>query len=166
MLGLVVAGCATLSEKQCASGDWQGIGYRDGFKGETANEILKHQEACAEYGIRIKEKEYEAGRRKGLESYCQPSNGFRVGKQGGSYRSVCPADLEGPFLKKYHSGLETYRTEKELKQVYDEIARVEANLESEGDATRRKSLLREVHELRVKKDTLQRKLTVLEIKGS
>ena len=51
---LVLSGCAakpSVSEYQCMAGDWQSIGYRDGSQGLARSQVLKHAEACGEYGV-------------------------------------------------------------------------------------------------------------------
>ena len=49
--GLLLAGCATLSERECRDQDWYGIGADDGFDGAPASTIEDHRKACTEYGI-------------------------------------------------------------------------------------------------------------------
>jgi len=53
LLLLGLNGCATLNEKECINGDWRTIGLEDGLRGEKANRIGQHREACAEYAIKI-----------------------------------------------------------------------------------------------------------------
>jgi hypothetical protein len=36
----LLAGCATLSESQCAANDWQTVGYCDGASGQDSSRLL------------------------------------------------------------------------------------------------------------------------------
>ena len=42
-----LAGCATLSETECRTGDWGQIGYNDGSVGNKRDIIGEHDKACA-----------------------------------------------------------------------------------------------------------------------
>jgi len=113
--GLLTGSCASLSEDQCMTGDWAGIGYGDGAAGYGAGRFGDHVKACEKYGVMPEQSVYMTGRARGLTVYCQPDRGFRVGRQGSSYGGVCPASLEGPFLAAYSDG----RLVWDVQQRYD-----------------------------------------------
>ena len=102
--GAALNGCATLSEEQCLVGDWYGIGVADGQNGYSFERLGEHNEACASHGVIPDAAVYEQGRQQGLRSYCTPQIGFREGRQGDSYRGVCPSHLEADFLAGYSDG--------------------------------------------------------------
>ncbi|MCF8505063.1 MAG: DUF2799 domain-containing protein [Caulobacter sp.] len=113
--GLLTGSCASLSEDQCMTGDWAGIGYGDGAAGYGTGRFGDHVKACEKYGVMPEQSVYMTGRARGLTVYCQPDRGFRVGRQGSSYGGVCPASLEGPFLAAYSDG----RLVWDVQQRYD-----------------------------------------------
>ncbi|WP_415892971.1 DUF2799 domain-containing protein [Neptuniibacter sp. PT8_73] len=123
---LVLSGCASLSQEECLTGDWQGIGYRDGLQGKTEAYLAEHQSACSEYLVSLNIDDYLRGRKEGLKSYCQPDNGYRLGRQGAEYAYVCPAELDTAFVVKYQQGRETYQQEKAVKTLEAEIRKNKA----------------------------------------
>ena len=91
---LLLAGCATLSERECRDQDWYGIGADDGFDGALASTIEDHRKACTEYGIEPDAEQYEVGRRDGLKQYCTVTRGFDIGRKGMMYGGGCPTGAE------------------------------------------------------------------------
>jgi len=139
---LAVSGCATLTADECAVSDWQTIGYEDGVRGYSAEQIGKHRKACAKYGVAPDFESYQAGREDGLRQFCQPSRGFNLGTSGGRYNGVCPSDMEYDFVEAFNSGHQLYSLRAsvesatyqinarkgELKRTKDEIREAEAAL--------------------------------------
>lgn len=105
---LLLAGCSTMSRKECLNVDWRTLGYEDGTNGYDADRIGQHRKACADYGVRPDLEAYRAGREEGLKEFCRPARGYRLGVNGGSYGGVCPAPLEGKFLAAFRAGHELY----------------------------------------------------------
>jgi hypothetical protein len=131
----LAGGCATLNEGECRSMDWQVIGYEDGGRGHPLERIGQHRKACAKYGVAPDLAAYQRGREQGLQEYCRPANGFRVGAAGGSYAGVCPRELEASFMDAYTSGHHLYELharvagiEDRLENKQDELERVEESL--------------------------------------
>ncbi len=100
----VLAGCATMSEEDCANADWEFLGEQDGAAGETYQKFDSRVERCAKFGYQADERAYSRGRDRGIERYCTPDNGYEIGRSGGAYRGACPADLEEDFLAEYNIG--------------------------------------------------------------
>jgi len=125
-LFVVLSGCASLSQEECLTGDWQGIGYRDGLQGKTEAYLAEHQSACADYQVSLNLEDYLQGRKEGLKSYCQPDNGYRLGRQGAEYAYVCPAGLDAAFVAKYQQGREIYQQEKAVKSLESDIRKNKA----------------------------------------
>lgn len=116
----LLSGCATgMSEEDCAYADWRAIGERDGLYGEGLEKLAERREQCAAFGFNASLADYEAGRERGLFTYCTPDGGYDAGRNGRPYRGVCPAETEGAFLSEYKIG---YRLFELNKAVEDAIA--------------------------------------------
>jgi len=165
LVALAIAGCNTLSERQCKQGDWYDIGLKDGMEGYAADRLAKHSEACREYGISANVPAYEKGRGEGLKSYCSPDNAFRIGRTGGYYRGGCPASLESSFLRKFEAGKQLYVIETRLNGLYNQITELENEMDREKDVAKRSQIRERIRDRQKERDELQRRLTVLEIKG-
>ena len=121
---LALGGCASLSEKQCESGDWTAIGRKDGERGLEASEFERHRDACQAHGVTPDAERYRAGRDQGLAVFCTPRGGYVAGRRGDSYREVCPAASADKFLAAFRRGREVnvvVRDVKELRRSLDEL---------------------------------------------
>lgn len=114
-------GCATLSEGQCYTGDWFGIGNVDARSGYTSDRLQQHNQACAEYGISLDTNEYYAGYEEGLIAFCVPSEAFALGRRGASYYGQCPPDAERDFVPAFELGSDLYAIDQELVKLDAEI---------------------------------------------
>ncbi|HEX7079422.1 MAG TPA: DUF2799 domain-containing protein [Gammaproteobacteria bacterium] len=119
---LVLSGCAAMSEQACLVSDWRTVGFEDGAAGRPVGTIGRYREACAKHGVSPDLESYRAGHSEGLEVYCRPGRGFDVGRSGGLYRGVCPADLEPEFLAAYQSGRRLYELESSVSRIDGLIA--------------------------------------------
>ena len=134
-----LAGCSSMSEKECLSTDWRTVGYEDGVNGYSGDRIARYRNACSEHGVTPNLSEYQAGRQEGLQEFCKPVNGFRYGARGGSYGGVCPSDLDQSFAQAYQSGRQLYTlrsrvgsTESEIYSMRAELDRIDHDLVSIG----------------------------------
>jgi hypothetical protein len=118
---LLLAGCATLSERECRDQDWYGIGADDGFDGAPASTIEDHRKACTEYGIEPDAEQYEVGRRDGLKQYCTVTRGFDIGRKGMMYGGGCPTGAESEFLRGHSLGRRFYDVEEELRRIDSDL---------------------------------------------
>lgn len=105
---LVLSGCATMSADECVTSDWRAIGFEDGARGYTADQLGNRRKACAKHGVTPDFESYQAGREEGLRQYCQPSRGFSLGASGARYNGVCPGYMEADFVDGYNSGHQLY----------------------------------------------------------
>ena len=119
------AGCASLTPQECLSADWQAIGYEDGAAGRGLDTLGKHRRACAEVGVTPDLAAYEAGRQRGLRTFCRPENAYRLGREGYAYAGVCPEDLEPDFMYALNEGLFVHRLETDVAATESEIAWVD-----------------------------------------
>lgn len=127
---LAVAGCSSLSEKECLALDWQTVGYEDGVRGYSGDRIADTRKACGEHGVRADLDGYRAGREQGLREYCRPANGYRVGVEGAQYAGVCPAALEPAFLGAYESGHQLHALRSRVWRADATLAAKRRELES------------------------------------
>jgi hypothetical protein len=104
MLGLLAAGCATLSEEECVVGDWRQIGFTDGAAGKPADILRNHGKACAKYNVGTDYELWRAGYEAGLDIFCTPESAFAVGARGESYGGVCSGDRADSFQMAYADG--------------------------------------------------------------
>ena len=160
---MLLSGCATLSENECRSGDWYGVGLQDGQNGAPLSRLTDHREACAEFGIAIDGDRYRAGRNQGLLDYCTPENGAHVGRSGATYHNVCPAELAAGFLREYRYGYKIWELEQALERIDRRIAEIDSELAKKdlSDDARRK-LRRERDDLEDEHDDRERELRILE----
>lgn len=124
-----LAGCNSMSEKECLSTDWRTVGYEDGVNGYTGDRIGRYRNACSEHGVTPSLGEYQAGREQGLREFCNPLNGFRVGARGAGYSGVCPAELDSPFVDAYQSGRQLYTLRSRVGSTQNEIYSMHAEME-------------------------------------
>ena len=110
-----LAGCASLSEKQCRAQDWYQVGYEDGNAGANAGRIELHSSACAAYGIETDTAQYDIGRADGLQRYCTLARGIETGVRGSPYSGACAGDREAEFLRGYREGRRLYQVLRDLE---------------------------------------------------
>lgn len=138
---LGISGCAGMSSEECAASDWSAIGYEDGARGYTMDRFSSHRKACAKHGITPDFRAYKAGRDEGLVDFCQPSRGYNLGVNGGTYHGVCDAALEEEFLDAYRVGHQLYALRSNVNQANSRIYAKESELERVRVAMRDKEAL-------------------------
>lgn len=163
LASLALVGCASLSPEQCMRADWRQIGFSDGTTGTSAARINDHAKACAEVGVRPDLDAYLRGREQGMVSYCQPENGFSVGRSGNQPNaSDCPESMKPAFMDQYRRGYQVHVIEADLAQrrshIYrnnnlirrnnERIAAIKGELSNKDlPEDQRKSLLNEFNQL-------------------
>jgi hypothetical protein len=154
-LTLAFQGCASMSRNECVSADWYTIGYESGIRGQHEAQFSNYRKACAEYGVTPDLARFLEGREAGLQRYCVPGNGYRLGLAGTAYAGVCPQRAEGEFLRAYGAGRELYDTQQsinrlgrridsrqaDLKRLNEELADKQAELIAAGTTPQRRALL-------------------------
>ena len=108
MAAVAISGCASMSSEECALSDWSAVGYEDGSRGYTTERFSSHRKACAKHGVTADFRAYQEGRDEGLVEFCQPSRGYNLGINGGTYNGVCDIALEEEFLDAYRVGNQLY----------------------------------------------------------
>lgn len=135
---LAISGCASMSSDECMTADWTAVGYEDGARGYTTDQFTKHRKACADHGVTPDFADYQAGRERGLEEFCQPGRGFDVGASGGRYYGVCSVNLEPDFLDAYNAGRHLYTLETNVRTASSNISSKEAEIERIDETVRKK----------------------------
>lgn len=120
VVALLLSGCHTLNRQECESADWESIGLRDGLEGAALTRFNKHREACDRFDLPTDRESWVLGRQKGLKTYCEPVNGFYVGRVGKAYHGVCGADAV-EFREYFRKGKWLYDMESVLDSVESEI---------------------------------------------
>jgi len=134
LLGL--SGCATMSADECAMSDWHTIGFEDGARGYTADQLGNRRKACAKHGVAPDFSAYQAGREEGLRQYCQPSRGFSLGASGARYNGVCPVAMEVDFVDAYNSGHRLYTLRSRVNNATNQISAKKHQLDNAQDRIR------------------------------
>lgn len=125
---LALSACATLSESECRSGNWDAIGRADGAEGRQEDFILQHAKACNEFGIRPNKTEWLRGRDEGLPLYCTPAKAFDEGRRGQLLSPVCPASELATLQRANQRGLRLNRIEQEIREINSEIRSINSEL--------------------------------------
>jgi len=108
---ILFTGCATVSKEDCLLTDWFEIGRMDGMQGAPRTAFQNRAKSCLEHGVNADRQAYYQGHDEGLRYYCSEQKGFEKGRQGLSYKSVCPLQLEKDFKTGYQNGLQLYCSE-------------------------------------------------------
>lgn len=114
---LLLAGCASLSESDCRSANWDDIGYRDGVKGAGPDRAQDHASACVEYGISVDRDAWNRGYERGLGVYCTPENAVQVALSGGNYGGVCPPESDAEFATHWRAARPVYEQRQKVGQL-------------------------------------------------
>jgi hypothetical protein len=124
-----LSGCNSMSAQECLSTDWRTVGYEDGVNGYAGDRIGRYRNACSEHGVTPDLMQYQSGREQGLQEFCKPANGFRVGAHGGNYSGVCPADLDESFVDAYQTGRQLYTLRSRVGSAQSELYSMRAELD-------------------------------------
>jgi hypothetical protein len=130
LTALNLAGCAGMSEQECAATDWRSVGFEDGAAGRAETAIGGYRQACAQHGVTPDLDRYRLGHAEGVEVYCRPGRGFDVGRHGGRYQGVCPAAVESEFLAAFADGRQLYVLESDLRSIDGQIAARQRRLDA------------------------------------
>ncbi len=137
---LALGGCASMNGDQCLTSDWKAIGFEDGSRGYSASRLGNHRKACAKHGVTPDFEAYQAGHGKGLDTYCQPSRGFSLGNNGGTYNGVCSAHREGDFIDAFNTGHKLYSLRSRVYTASNQIDRKRQHLASNEELIRDKEV--------------------------
>jgi hypothetical protein len=123
-----LAGCASLSEAECLSGDWRVIGFQDGAEGQPPDRVGEHSQACSRYGVAPSLDLWRRGYEDGLVSYCTRATGFRVGVTGSTYHGVCAGAAANEFLVAFRDGRSVFDVRQALGQAQSDLGSVSSDI--------------------------------------
>jgi hypothetical protein len=157
-IGNLTSGCATTREKTlatCAQMDWYEIGRSDGAQGHPLDALANRRKSCGSEFDQNLEAMYVNGRNAGLVEYCDPKNGFEMGRLGVPYSYVCPAIQEPAFLAEYENGKKAHDLETENAKLDQRIADIFQKIpeaESSDEKTELNTELMEARRLRAENE--------------
>ncbi len=93
-----------MTADQCQFVDWREAGWRDGAAGLTQSAFDERAAICRASGVTLDDSAYFEGRVAGLQAYCAPTNGYRLGVEGAAHTNVCPPGLREEFLAEFDRG--------------------------------------------------------------
>lgn len=128
LLTSLFAGCASMSEKECATASWYDIGYESAILGRLKSANERDFRACEKHDIPANIGQYDQGYTVGLNEFCTPANGASWGKQGKPYYNQCPASREPAFLREYKPAFALSQAEQQLRQAQNELTKDETRL--------------------------------------
>ena len=158
----LIAGCSSMSEKQCRTVNWGERGERDAYDGATRERVADYQDACAEHGIAADTAAYNAGYDSGLRRYCTAERGFSVGRAGGNYRRTCPPAREPEFLRGYDLGKTMAEEQRKTDALERKLKDAEEALKGAESAEARDELRRKIRDLDQQYIDAQRRLRRLQ----
>lgn len=155
---LCITACASISEEQCLSGNWQELGYKDGSNGTNIDRVDEYADVCSEHGVTVNANLYSTGYKQGIQTYCTDTQGFRAGENGSSFNKAC-SGFTG-YEHAYSEGRVIYEIEseyagliKEYNDLLDDYISIEATLKADETFTEK-----ERKNLRSKQDRIKREL--------
>jgi len=126
LAALALAGCASMSEQECRSGDWEAVGRADGARGARPEQIDHLRKVCARHGVEPQAEAWRAGYAKGIESYCTPAGGYVSGRSATGYSKVCAGrPEEAKFLAAFRHGQEVSALRREVRELHQRVRDLE-----------------------------------------
>lgn len=117
MLGLLLAGCETMTPSECKMANWSDVGLRDGLHGETLSILDDRVKDCAKAGATVDAARYLAGREQGLQDYCRVERAAPLGVSGQGYTGVCPPHLDAEFRRRHQVGYDVYQLRNKVREL-------------------------------------------------
>ncbi|MGY6554737.1 MAG: DUF2799 domain-containing protein [Wenzhouxiangella sp.] len=145
-----------MTADECRVADWYLLGELDARAGLGPAQFANRDRDCREAGFPADQTSWRAGWDHGLTVFCTPGQGFRFGREGGRYDSICPAALEPEFLRGFDVGRRIHEQEGRVSSVRGELSSLEARLERERDRGRLSE--EELTELQQSRTRLRRQL--------
>lgn len=121
----LLAGCASMSEEECATASWYDIGYESAIFGRLKSANERDFKACEKHEIPANIGLYDQGYSTGLNEFCTASNGASWGQQGKPYYNQCPAAREPAFLREYKPAFALSQAEQQLQSARNKLSNAE-----------------------------------------
>jgi hypothetical protein len=156
----MLAGCSSTphDEASCDQADWYELGRRDGSQGAPTDKLKDHRKSCTKNFRSDWESMYTNGRNAGLVEYCDPKNGYELGRMGVGYYYVCPSTVEPQFLLSYRRGQRAHELELQSKQLDLRIDQLSQKLLVANNKYDQQELTGELDQLRKQRAQKEREL--------
>lgn len=165
LVAAALAGCDSMSKRECEQANWHGRGLEDGRAGRPANYISSHWEACGKAGIEPDARLWRAGWSKGIGAYCTPNSAWMAGVNNRHYAGVC-ADLdEATFLRYHRAGQLVYKARQDLTQNQNRLNQLGEDLKKASKEDDRKRLREEMARMERERTRLTALIVTLELAG-
>jgi hypothetical protein len=119
-----LSSCASMSAEDCAVVDWRNVGYTDGVRGVLQNNDNWQVTRCRDLEAPVDLELYSRGYTEGVNRYCEPDNGYKLGLTGADYNGICRPLNEELFLDEYYLGLEVFQFEEPVRQAESDVERL------------------------------------------
>lgn len=162
LAAMLLASCATLSEEECRSGNWNAIGVSDGMAGRSEGFVANHAEACSELGVTPDFAAWNAGRLAGLGSYCTPERAYSAGQRGQRLNPVCGGYDLRALAAANMAGLRYHEVDRDIDAVRGQIRAAGNRIDALRDGDTTKGERAEIRRLRRDIDRWKRELDRLE----
>jgi hypothetical protein len=152
---IVLTGCGTMPEQECATVNWYDLGLKDGRAGYPPERVAQHREACKGVAVEPDELAYLQGRRIGINEYCQLANAVRDGLAGNEYHGQC----DGAFARNHAAALRVATLRRAIERNRGDVSWREAEIRSDRTSDSRRADLRsQVRELDRDRESLRDQL--------
>ena len=145
----------------CSKLDWFECGRSDGLQGQNSTGWRERTNTCKNF-TKIQKQAYISGWQVGANHFCSKTQGFALGKSGGSHENICPLPKRKGFLQAYQKGLKIFIYENENKNLSEQIELLENQANEE--LTKKNFGLRnqKLRQLRKKQDFNRRAISKIE----
>jgi hypothetical protein len=141
---IVLTGCGTIPEQECATVNWYDLGLKDGRGGYPPERVAQHRDACKGVKVEPDELAYLQGRKVGINEYCQPANAFGDGLAGNEYHGQC----DGTFARNHAAALRVATLRRAIERNRGDVSWRESEIRSDRTSDSRRAELRsQVREL-------------------
>lgn len=156
--------CASAPQPQaCQESDWYEIGRREGANGLPIDRATTPKPRCQGTDLALVEDLFANGHYKGLLEFCNPQNGFELGKSGQNYSEVCPRTHASEFIRRYRAGQQFFSLEQENRRIDEEMESIFTRLNRQNlDNLTRGSLRAELGALQKNRARNEKRLNQLE----
>jgi len=161
-----LSGCTSATPKvetektaSCETVDWYELGRRDGSQGTPTNKLSNRQKECAKAASPDWETIYTNGRNAGLVEFCDPKNGYELGRMGVAYYYVCPSTVEPAFLTGYRQGQQARELELQNQKIDEQIDQLVQKLTAAENPNEKQEITQQLEELKKSRAKNDQELT-------
>ncbi len=167
ILGL--SGCETASKPEtaadCAKTDWAREGARRVAAGTPMQRGWEQTRGpeCAARGWPADRAAFEQAWANGLGAYCQPRNGFALGRGDRRYQGICPAGWAEEFQRAYDMGRVLHQADEDRQSAASKLAQARAAADDTKKTDKeREAARRDIATHQTSRDNAAARITSLE----